>query len=317
MIICTCVSAQEPEEQKDETPMKEMVITATRREAEIFELPYSVGAVDRETSIERAQVGGLADMLQETPGVMAQKTARGQGSPFIRGFTGFRNVLLIDGIRLNNSVFRDGPNQYWGTVDPLMIERLEVVRGPASVLYGSDAIGGAVNALTIGPGGPGVGAREYLRYGSADESYISRTEVRANYENRVGVVAGGTWRDINDLDLQPKTGYFERNFDVKVEGYIDEDTRVVAAHQLVNQDDLWRTHKTIFGTGWHGTTVGSELKRVLDQDRRLTYVQLHAENLGELIDTARVSLSWHVQEEEQYRVKGGGAADRQGFSAGT
>jgi len=49
---------------------------------------------------------------------MVQKTSQGQGSPFIRGFTGFRTLFLIDGIRLNNSAFRDGPNQYWNTVDP-------------------------------------------------------------------------------------------------------------------------------------------------------------------------------------------------------
>jgi hemoglobin/transferrin/lactoferrin receptor protein len=60
--------------------------------------------------------------------------------------------LLIDGVRLNNSVFRDGPNQYWTTVDPLGLERAEVVKGPVSVLYGSDAVGGTVNGeRVIGP----------------------------------------------------------------------------------------------------------------------------------------------------------------------
>lgn len=55
-------------------------------------------------------------------------------------------------MRLNNSVFRDGPNQYWTTVDPLGLERAEVVKGPVSVLYGSDAVGGTVNGeRVIGP----------------------------------------------------------------------------------------------------------------------------------------------------------------------
>ena len=88
------------------------------------------------------------EALLESPGVMAQQTAHGQGSPFLRGFTGFRTLMLVDGIRLNNSTFRDGPNQYWSTVDALAVERLEVVKGPASVLYGSDAIGGT---LTMSP----------------------------------------------------------------------------------------------------------------------------------------------------------------------
>ena len=77
--------------------------------------------------------------------------AYGQGSPYIRGFTGYLNVMMVDGIRLNNSVFRTGPNQYWATIDPLSLSRLEVVKGPGSVLYGTDAIGGAVNAITKSP----------------------------------------------------------------------------------------------------------------------------------------------------------------------
>jgi hemoglobin/transferrin/lactoferrin receptor protein len=84
---------------------------------------------------------------------MLQKTSYGQGSPFLRGFTGFRTLLMVDGVRLNNAVFREGPNQYWNTVDPWSVDRYEVVLGPASVLYGSDAVGGAVNALTLDSAG--------------------------------------------------------------------------------------------------------------------------------------------------------------------
>ncbi len=88
------------------------------------------------------------ELNREVPGVIVQKTGHGQGSPFLRGFTGFRTLLLIDGIRLNNSVFRDGPNQYWNTVDPFTIGQLEIIKGPSSVLFGSDAIGGTVNVVT-------------------------------------------------------------------------------------------------------------------------------------------------------------------------
>lgn len=90
-------------------------------------------------------------MLRDVTGIMIQETAFGQGSPYIRGFTEFRNVFLVDGIRLNNSVFREGPNQYWNTVDPFSLERLGVVKGPGSVLYGSDAVGGTVNAISKSP----------------------------------------------------------------------------------------------------------------------------------------------------------------------
>ena len=81
----------------------------------------------------------VPESLREVSGVMVQKTSHGQGSPYMRGFTGFRTLFLVDGIRLNNSVFRDGPNQYASTVDNLSLAGTELIRGPASVLYGSDA----------------------------------------------------------------------------------------------------------------------------------------------------------------------------------
>ena len=74
--------------------------------------------------------------MRGLPGVMVQKTGPLQHSPYIRGFTGYANVLMIDGIRLNHSAFRAGPNQYWSTVDPLSIERLEVTRPLARLLSG-------------------------------------------------------------------------------------------------------------------------------------------------------------------------------------
>jgi hemoglobin/transferrin/lactoferrin receptor protein len=109
----------------------------------------------------------LPEALEGVTGVAVQKTAHGQGSPFIRGFTGFRTVLLIDGIRLNNGVFRDGPNQYSATVDPFALGRLEVVRGPGAVLYGSDAVGGTVAWRCTRPEG------SYILTGSGDSDTSS------------------------------------------------------------------------------------------------------------------------------------------------
>ena len=130
--------------------LPEVVVTAMRTETALADVPYMgyvVGSAAQQETAPRTTPDALAGL----PSVMVQKTSYGQGSPYLRGFTGFRTLMLVDGIRLNNSVFRDGPNQYWNTVDPWAVDRYEVVMGPASVLYGSDAVGGAVNAIGTAP----------------------------------------------------------------------------------------------------------------------------------------------------------------------
>ena len=324
---------KEPEREKqDQDPvvLEEVVVTATRSRKDSFEIPYLVTVLDEKDMTERSLFRTTPESLRDIPGVMLQKTGHGQGSPFIRGFTGFRTLFLIDGIRLNNSVFRDGPNQYWNTVDPLSIHRLELVKGPSSVLYGSDAIGGTANALTRG-------SREYdhrhegfhlngqvsYRYASAEASHTARGEVDGNLGRELGFHLGlsgkdfGTLEGGRDVGRQPRTGYREWDIDVKFDAYLNADEKFVFAFQKVDQDDAWRTHKTVHGISWEGTTRGNELKRILDQDRYLGYVQYHADRIGGFIDTVRISLSYHEQSEERYRVRNDGRRDRQGVSVGT
>src|SRR5512137_1384276 len=170
----TALAAQAPglAGASDVDELESIIVTASRLPIRAFDVPamaYLLSAADVQGLYQSRT---LPEALGEVPGVLVQKTSNGQGSPFIRGFTGFRNVLLIDGIRLNNSVFRDGPNQYWNTVDTFAASRIEVLKGPASVLYGSDAIGGAVNVLSDIPGTtkPGFSPRALYRYSNAESS---------------------------------------------------------------------------------------------------------------------------------------------------
>lgn len=89
--------------------------------------------------------GFVIDYYKEISGIFTQQTAPGQGSPFIRGLTGPHTLILFDGIRLNSAIFRYGPNQYAAMMDPNIIGKIEVIKGSAPVLYGSDAIGGVVS----------------------------------------------------------------------------------------------------------------------------------------------------------------------------
>ncbi len=325
--LAAAQQAETPEKPREEPVLLEpTVVTATRVEAQPFETPYAVEAIPEETIRERSY-RTVPQILRDVPGVMVQETSVGQGSPYIRGFTGFRNLFLIDGIRLNNSVFREGPNQYWNTVDPLSVERLELVKGPTSVLYGSDAIGGTVNAITRMPyayrgAGRHFDGSLFYRISSAEQSHVTRAEASAAQGNDWGVLVGGgvkVFGDVRggeDIGTQENTGYDEWDGDLKVERLLG-DTRLVAAYQLVGQNDVPRTHSTIFAESFEGTSVGSDLKRDLDQDRRLAYVQVENEELEGALDRASFGLSWHVQEETEDRIRSTGSRTEQGFDVGT
>lgn len=120
------------------------------------------------------------DALRFEPGVFVQQTAHGQGSAYLRGLTGQRTVLLFDGARLNTGTWRQGPNQYFFTLDARVLDSIDVVRGGASTWYGSDAMGGAVVARPREPSGlPGVRGAVLLRGASADSEYGGRGELDA------------------------------------------------------------------------------------------------------------------------------------------
>ena len=257
---------------------------------------------------------------------MVQKTGHGQGSPYIRGFTGLRTLLLIDGIRLNNSTFREGPNQYWNTVDPNSVYRLELVKGPSSVLYGSDAIGGTVNVISRSfgdlPSAENTQGRIVLRGASAENSVAGRAE--AGYASGTFDIFGGvSLKDFGDLRAgsgtgnQPRTGYTERGADLKASMDLGRDRTLVAAIQHVDQDDAWRTHKTIFGKSWLGTTTGNELQRSFDQRRTLAYLQYRATDVASSANDLTLSISYHQQDEDQLRIRNDGRVDVQGIDVGT
>lgn len=335
LVLAGTLCAQAQEGKADQTPsvkqrttVEEIVVTASRHEEESFNSPYSVDVITKDDIQLRKMSKYFPDVLSELPSVMIQKTSAGQGSPHIRGFTGYSNLMLIDGIRLNNSVLRFGPNQYWATVDPFTIERVEVVKGPGSVLYGSDAVGGTVNALTrswdIDESGFSYGGRTHYRYASAEDSQTTRLELGMSSQKKLSVLIGGSWKDYGDLEAgrgmgeQPHTSYDELDGDVKVEYLLTPDSKLTFAFQRVRQDDVPRTHTTIYAESFHGTTVGTERKRELTQERELAYVQYRVAKPFAFAENAKFSLSYHIQKEiEDRRKKVGSGSEKQGFDADT
>jgi outer membrane cobalamin receptor len=118
-----------------------IIVTATITKNSISNTPFSVSVLDS-IKIKNSPLRTVPESLIGIPGVFIQKTNHGGGSPIVRGLTGNQNLLLIDGFRLNNAIYRYGPNQYLTLIDPHFVEQIEVVKGTGSVQYGSDAVGG-------------------------------------------------------------------------------------------------------------------------------------------------------------------------------
>ncbi len=304
-----------------------LLVTATRDARLLKDAPYATRVLSATVLRIDKAVRTVPEALEGEPSTMVQKTAHGQGSPYIRGFTSQRNLFMVDGVRLNNSVFREGPNPYWNTVDAMGLSRIELVRGPFSTLYGSDAIGGTVNAITRGVGDirPGRTWDRTLnyRYSSAEDSHILRAESIGQLTDRLALTLGYTRKDFGDVEggrevgTQPRTGYDERSWDAKLEYFLNDDSVLVLARQSARIDDAWRTHKTIYGIDWEGLSVGSERRRVLDQARDLTYLQYHQYDAAGFAEDIHAGVSHQLQSETRDRLRSGDRHDVQGFDVHT
>ncbi|MEM7277732.1 MAG: TonB-dependent receptor [Pseudomonadota bacterium] len=131
-----------------DTVIDEIQVTATRRSSAVTAVPTPVTVIGQ-SQIDASSL--LTDALAFAPGVMLQETTPGQGAAIVRGLKGSEVLHLVDGIRLNNAIFRSAPTQYVALVPGASVERLEVLRGSAAALYGSDAVGGVVNVITRQP----------------------------------------------------------------------------------------------------------------------------------------------------------------------
>lgn len=306
------------------TRLAPIAVSAMRKDVLTKDAPHSVYVQEAE-QLSHKQVRTLPEALAQTPGVMVQKTANGHGSPFIRGFTGYRTLTLIDGIRYNNSVYRDGPNEYFSLIDLHSIESLALLSGPSSVLYGSDSIGGTVYLESKQSGYQDEAAdtffthgRAAYRYASGEESHIVRTEGNVGVGGAWGLHVGYSRKAFGNVQAAelgelPHTGYDEENINARVDVALSPQWTFTAAHQSTDQDDVWRTHSTQYSKSFADTDVGSDLKRLKDQKRHLSYVSFTGVKLHPALDELNLTLSQQMWEEDGDRIKSDGSRIIQGF----
>ncbi len=177
-----------------------ITVTATGTKKDTFSIPTAVSVVTDKEIKEKAP-NNIADLLVQMPGVDVNGVGSNQSRPVIRGMRGQRILLLEDGIRMNNSRRQQDFGEIPALVDISEVERVEVVRGPASVLYGSDAIGGVINVITRLPeydiNRKSINGSLGYRYSSHD----SQNKANANFNGnigRFGFMISGNYRKSDD-----------------------------------------------------------------------------------------------------------------------
>lgn len=141
--------------------LNQIVISASKFEQNKRDIPQTIVSIDaKEIAFVNPQTS--ADLLENTGNIFIQKSQMGGGSPMIRGFSTNRLLITVDGVRMNNAIFRGGNLQNVISIDPFAVQHTEVTLGAGSVVYGSDAIGGVMSFYTKKP---------QLSY--KDESFVS------------------------------------------------------------------------------------------------------------------------------------------------
>lgn len=314
LFACFPVPAQDPEPADPDV----IVVTATRTGRDPFDVPFTTGILPGSTVVGRQQARTTPEALRELAGISVQKTAHGQGSPKFRGQTGFQTLLLVDGIRINDSTWRSGNVEYWNHVDPYSFDRFEIVRGPSSVLWGSDAVSGVGQAIQKGNDSwePGWHARggALFRYASAEDAVVSRIESHGNAGEVFGWHAGITYKDYGDLKagrdvgLLPETGYDEIDGDLKLTFRVSDHDTLSLGVQQNSLDDVPRTHSTVNNVSWRGITADTNLRREHDHRRQLYWLQWHSEE-GHAYDELTGTVAIKSRHEREDRVRSNGNQD--------
>jgi len=147
-IVCMTEAGNTQEDTTTEKTLGEVIVSVNKWEQKLNEVPNKIVKVNR-YDILKNNPQTAADLLGQTGAVFIQKSQLGGGSPMIRGFATNRVLLVIDGVRMNNAIYRSGNLQNIISIDALSTETAEVIFGPGSLIYGSDAIGGVMDFHTL------------------------------------------------------------------------------------------------------------------------------------------------------------------------
>lgn len=329
--------------QNDTTPLKlinlnEVVFSANKIEENKSDVPFTIQIIDSKSiALENPQTS--ADMLANTGSVMVQKSQGGGGSPIIRGFEANRVLIVIDGVRMNNAIYRGGHLQDVITIDNGMLERTEIIFGPSSVMYGSDAIGGVMHFYTKKPlfgvdGQMTFKENSYVRYASANQEKTGHVDFNLGFK-RVASLTSFTYSDFDDLrtgnarnpnptfgrceyyamrnsagtadsmvkngdpNIQKKTGYFQMDIMEKIVFKVNDNVNIGANLQYSTSSDINRYDRL---SEYSGTTLKYAEWYYGPQNRLLTSLYSTVKSTGQLFDDFRMTGSFqNIEQSRAFR----------------
>jgi hemoglobin/transferrin/lactoferrin receptor protein len=193
----------------------EVVVSASKFSEKRKDLAQKVQVISKQELALMNQTS-TADVLANSGNVFVQKSQLGGGSPIIRGFETNKVLIVVDGVRMNNAIYRAGHLQNVITMDNGVMDRVEVVFGPGAVVYGSDAIGGVMHFTTKNPtlsttDKTLIKASAFTRYMSAVNGYAAHADVSVGTK-RLGSLTSFTYSNFGDLRQGARRNDFVGSF---------------------------------------------------------------------------------------------------------
>jgi hemoglobin/transferrin/lactoferrin receptor protein len=252
------------------------VILLTRIDDENLKTTADRRVILHSKEIERLNTQNTADLLEKRAGINVQKSQMGGGSPVIRGFEANRILLVVDGVRLNNAIYRGGHLQNIISIDNASLEQVEIIFGPSSSEYGSDALGGIIHLKTKRPkfsekpkfshsystryatANKGISKHYDMQYTGADFALFSsfshsdfddlrmgsyRSHGYSDWGKVYHFIEDGVQQENTDPNIQRNTGYSQTDFMQKVILKIDPQWTLTGNFQYSNSSNIPRFDK--------------------------------------------------------------------------